>query len=277
LAGGGDSAAARIGEVWGFDCTYNGGDDTFWAGWAQAHPDARVYVYYIAKSKTEPLARSLGRLGGPNVVVRASRDARHDYVPITYWRERIEGAPFLTQRGGGSSPSVPPTTPPVPPSPATEADVDVGKLTHDQFLEFVGPHAKAAMAETGVPASVTVAQAILESGWGRHAIGRAKNLFGIKGRGPAGSVRATTREFVNGRWITQEANFAAYKTYAESIAEHARFFRRNRRYAEALRHVDDADRFAREIHRAGYATAPNYADALISLMRRHNLYRFDRR
>jgi flagellum-specific peptidoglycan hydrolase FlgJ len=155
-------------------------------------------------------------------------------------------------------------------------EVDVHRLTHSQFIEFVGQHARTAMAETGVPASVTVAQAIVETGWGRKTIGSARNLFGIKGRGPAGSVRAPTGEFINGRWITIEANFAAYNSYAESIADHARFFLRNRRYTEALRHTTDPDRFAREIHRAGYATAPNYADVLISLMRRYNLYRFDR-
>jgi flagellum-specific peptidoglycan hydrolase FlgJ len=56
-------------------------------------------------------------------------------------------------------------------------------MTKEQFIEFVGRNARRAMAETGVPASVTVAQAILETGWGKHTIGEAKNLFGIKGRG----------------------------------------------------------------------------------------------
>lgn len=69
------------------------------------------------------------------------------------------------------------------------------------------------MAETGVPAAVTVAQAIIETGWGKHTIGEAKNLFGIKGRGPAGSVRAPTREFINGQWVTVNADFAKYDSF----------------------------------------------------------------
>ena len=166
--------------------------------------------------------------------------------------------------------------PAAPARPVTPGGADVRAMTHDQFIEFVGQHAQGAMAQTKVPASVTVAQAIVESGWGKATIGTARNLFGIKGRGPAGSVQAPTKEFINGKWITVNAQFAAYDSFEQSILEHAQFFVRNRRYAEALRHTGDPDRFAREIHKAGYATAPNYADVLISLMRRYNLYRFDR-
>jgi len=166
--------------------------------------------------------------------------------------------------------------PAAPARPVTPGAVDVRAMTHEQFIDFVGQHARRAMAQTGVPASVTVAQAIVESGWGKATIGTARNLFGIKGRGPAGSAQAPTKEFIKGKWITVNANFAAYDSFEQSIHEHAQFFVRNRRYAEALRHTGEPDRFAREIHKAGYATAPNYADVLISLMRRYNLYRFDR-
>jgi flagellum-specific peptidoglycan hydrolase FlgJ len=60
----------------------------------------------------------------------------------------------------------------------------------------------------------------------------------------------------------------------QSITEHARFLLRNRRYARALQFKNDADVFAREIHEAGYATGPQYADVLIKFMRDCNLYRF---
>ena len=126
-----------------------------------------------------------------------------------------------------------------------------------------------------MPASVTVAQAILETGWGKHTVGEAKNLFGIKGRGPLGSVRARTREYVEGKYVMIEADFAKYESFEQSITEHARFFLRNRRYARALQFKNDPDAFVREIHKAGYATDPNYAEKLIKYMRDHNLYRFD--
>jgi hypothetical protein len=268
IAGGSDRALARLRECWGYDCTYNKGDDAFWAGWARAHPNARVYIYYIAGSPTARLAEALRDKRVPNAIVQPSRDRRHNYVPITHWKERIQGAPFLAARSGGA---VQPQ-----PGPAPAAPTDVTRMTKQGFIEFVGENAQRAKAATGVPASVTVAQAIVETGWGKHTIGAAKNLFGIKGRGPAGSVRAPTREYINGKWITVNADFAKYDSFEQSITEHARFFLRNRRYAPALKFKDDPDTFAREIHKAGYATAPNYAEALIALMRQHNLYRFDR-
>ena len=268
IAGGSDRALARLRECWGYDCTYNKGDDTFWAGWARARPNARVYIYYIAGSPTARLAEALRDKRVPNAIVQPSRDRRHNYVPITHWKERIQGAPFLVAGSGGA---VQPQ-----PGPAPAAPTDVTRMTKQEFIEFVGENARRAKAATGVPASVTVAQAIVETGWGKHTIGAAKNLFGIKGRGPAGSVRAPTREYINGKWITVDADFAKYDSFEQSITEHARFFLRNRRYAPALKFKDDPDTFSREIHKAGYATAPNYAEALIALMRQHNLYRFDR-
>lgn len=165
----------------------------------------------------------------------------------------------------------------IPPSiPTPGNSVDVKRMKQAQFIEFVGNSARQSMHETGVPASVTVAQAILETGWGKHTIGDAKNLFGIKGQGPAGSVLAPTKEYINGKWVTVNAKFAKYDSYEQSITEHAKFFLRNRRYAKAMQVKGNPDDFARAIHQAGYATAPNYADVLISLMKRYNLYRFDR-
>lgn len=98
LAGGGDRAFGRLRECWGYDCTYNKGDDSFWAEWAQAHSNAKVYIYYIAGSPTARLAEGLRSKRVPNAVVQPSRDGRHNYVPITHWKERIQGAPFLIVR-----------------------------------------------------------------------------------------------------------------------------------------------------------------------------------
>jgi flagellum-specific peptidoglycan hydrolase FlgJ len=131
-----------------------------------------------------------------------------------------------------------------------------------------------------VPASVTVAQAILESDWGRSRLARqGNNLFGIKAlgsaTGPAGVVSLGTWEVVNGSNIMIQAPFKAYYTLQQSIDDHAGFFTRNRRYAAALAVGDDAQAFARAIQDAGYATDPSYASKLIGLMDRYNLYRFD--
>lgn len=116
LAGGRHTALAKLRECWGFDCTYNRGDDTFWANWARLRSNAKVYIYYIAGSKTGPLSESLRKKGIVNAIVMASRDKRHNYVPITYWRERISGAGFLRSLK---------SSPPTPISPAVFSPIPV--------------------------------------------------------------------------------------------------------------------------------------------------------
>ncbi len=152
--------------------------------------------------------------------------------------------------------------------------------TEDRFLAAAVAAAQASQRETGVPASVTLAQAILESNWGRSQLAQqAKNYFGIKANGvpgPAGVVYIATWEHLNGRDITVQAAFRAYNSMEESFADHGRYLRDKPIYAQAMRHKDDARQFARLIHAAGYATDPGYADKLIRLMDRYNLYQYDR-
>jgi len=148
-----------------------------------------------------------------------------------------------------------------------------------EFIDTVGHAAQRSMKTTRVPASVTVAQAILESDWGRSRLARqGNNLFGIKALGtggPAGVVSMATWEHEDGDDIVVEARFKAYYTLEESIDDHGRFFTRNRRYTSALTVAEDARAFASAIQDAGYATDPGYASKLIKLMERYDLYRFD--
>ena len=149
-----------------------------------------------------------------------------------------------------------------------------------EFIDTVGAAAQRSRRTTGVPASVTVAQAILESDWGRSRLTRqGNNLFGIKAlggvTGPAGVVTLATWEYVDGANVIVQAPFKAYKTLEQSVDDHGAFFARNRRYAAALAVANDARAFARAIQDAGYATDPSYAAKLIGLMDRYNLYRFD--
>ncbi len=166
-------------------------------------------------------------------------------------------------------------------SSATEsealANYKGGKLSPTEFISMFGPVAKASMQETGVPASVTLAQAILETGWGGSTIGDAKNLFGIKGTGPAGSINTKTREVYSGQSVYITDGFRKYYTWQQSIDDHAQLVS-NGRYKSAWSQFQsdhNADAFARGIHNAGYATDPNYASSLISLMKQYNLYQWD--
>ena len=152
-----------------------------------------------------------------------------------------------------------------------------GKLPPAEFIALFGPVAQASMKETGVPASVTLAQAILETGWGGSTIGSAKNLFGIKGTGPAGTTVVSTQECYDGTYVTIKDGFRMYNNWQESIDDHAKLVS-NGRYKsawDAYQSNHDADAFARGIHNAGYATSPTYADNLISLMKQYNLYEWD--
>jgi Putative peptidoglycan binding domain len=95
LAVGRDRYAMQIRECWGFDCTYNRGDDAVWAQWARLHPAAKLYIYYIANSQTQALSLSLKRQNVPNVVVERSTARGHNWVPITHWKDRLQSAGFL--------------------------------------------------------------------------------------------------------------------------------------------------------------------------------------
>ena len=148
-------------------------------------------------------------------------------------------------------------------------------ITGDTFIDSIRDAAIASQRETGVPASVTIAQALIESGRGKSALTRlAKNYFGIKGDGPAGHVLMTTREVVQGQTIFIKAPFRAYHTAAESFVDHGRFFK-GQRYHQAMMVANDAHQFAREIQKAGYATDPNYAATLIKVIDKYDLTRFD--
>ena len=148
--------------------------------------------------------------------------------------------------------------------------------TGDAFLDRIAADAIKSQRNTGVPASVTMAQALLESDRGRSGLStKANNFFGIKGEGPAGHVTMPTKEHLNGRWVTVNANFRKYNSPSESFDDHGKFLRKNSRYANAFNHTGDAKQFAREIHKAGYATDPKYSDKLISIMKDYGLERFD--
>ena len=155
----------------------------------------------------------------------------------------------------------------------------MSNLTRQQFIEAVAPYAIVDMKKTGVPASLTIAQAILESADGNSTLAiQANNLFGMKGKGTAGSVRLPTKEFLNGEWVTIQADFRKYHHWGESINDHSNLFLNgvswNRNlYRGAI--GTDGITASREVAKAGYATDPNYAEKLISIIQSNNLLKYD--
>lgn len=148
----------------------------------------------------------------------------------------------------------------------------------------------------GVPGAVLVAQAVLESGWGRSGLARAASaLYGIKATAIWGGAVycGTTREWAYGKgWMVMPGThrvypsyraaaaagcapgtlFRAYPTDAANVRDYLQFFRDNPRYHPALRayaRSRDPRRFAYDIAAAGYATAPGYGRQLVKLMERY--------
>jgi len=141
--------------------------------------------------------------------------------------------------------------------------------TQSDFVRVHTQAAKAAEAQTGIPATFMVAQAAHESGWGQHQIRNADgssafNLFGIKaGSGWKGATTSiTTTEVEGGQARKVVAKFRAYASYEESFKDYAQLMKDNPRYAGVLAAGNNADGFAQGLQRAGYATDPAYADKL---------------
>ncbi|MDM0070915.1 flagellar assembly peptidoglycan hydrolase FlgJ [Variovorax sp. J31P207] len=144
----------------------------------------------------------------------------------------------------------------------------------DSFVNRMGASAQAASAASGVPAPLILAQAALESGWGKREIRaddgtQSFNLFGIKAdrswQGPV--VETTTTEYVDGEPQRIRAKFRAYGSYEEAFTDYARFMTRNPRYANVLA-TDDPTEAAHGLQRAGYATDPQYGQKLVRIMQK---------
>nr|WP_315253671.1 flagellar assembly peptidoglycan hydrolase FlgJ [uncultured Duganella sp.] len=143
------------------------------------------------------------------------------------------------------------------------------------FQEKLASHAEEASKATGIPAKFMLGQAALESGWGKREIkardgSSSHNLFGIKASADwkGKVVEATTTEYVNGKAQTKVERFRAYDSYADSFKDYAKLITSNPRYEKVLASAGDAASFAQGLQKAGYATDPNYANKLTSIIKR---------
>ncbi len=150
-------------------------------------------------------------------------------------------------------------------------------MNPSEFIMRLTSAAVASAKATGVPASITLAQAALESGWGESALAKTgNNLFGIKAdslwRGQ--TLTMNTKEFIKGHWVVVPALWRKYPSWQSSIDDHAAFLKQNPRY-KACFLCTTSPAFARALAQAGYATDPDYANKLIALMSKHQLQSFD--
>lgn len=163
---------------------------------------------------------------------------------------------------------------PTLPSVASPAVFD----TPESFVEHLRPIAEKFARELGVDANVLLAQSALETGWGQKMIRGANgetsfNLFGIKANDnwPGARANVSTLEFRDGAMHREVASFRAYRSYEESFADYVDLMKSQSRYAPALQHAADPSAYTEQLQRAGYATDPDYAEKIQSVMRSPSL------
>ena len=144
----------------------------------------------------------------------------------------------------------------------------------EQFVQSLKPYADKAAKALGIDSSILIAQAALETGWGKkvinNSLGSSNNLFNIKADNSwkGDKVATQTLEFHDNVPVKEKAAFRSYDSYEESFNDFVRFLNQNPRYQTTLSQNNNSESFIRGIHKAGYATDPNYADKVLQVKQR---------
>ncbi len=254
--------------------------------------ESRMYQSMLDQQMSLQLATRGGGVGLARVIERQLSATRETVTPpeggvpleVSIGRGFDAAASPRSTAASASGPAVPaaktaaalPAFAPTSVAPANLPNMPAGAGPR-AFVDKVWPQAVEASRVTGIPARFLVAQAALETGWGKHELKNADgspshNLFNIKaGRRWSGeTVSTTTTEYSNGVAGREYARFRAYGSYAESFQDYARLIRDNPRYAGVAGQVD-AVAFARGLQSAGYATDPLYADKLARIINGNTL------
>lgn len=142
------------------------------------------------------------------------------------------------------------------------------------FVNKIANDAKKINLKYKIPASILIAQAALESGWGRSVKNNA--YFGIKTHKSTGaSTTFTTTEVINGKKITMKDSFRAYANFSEAAEDYGKFLTTQPRYKSAFTHSKEPLKFADSLQQAGYATDPSYAKKLQSIITTYYLTEYD--
>jgi flagellum-specific peptidoglycan hydrolase FlgJ len=199
----------------------------------------------------------------------------------TQW-DRLTDGRYVSHAYVQTSKAIPACPPPVGPTAAAPS----GPLTivsNAAFLAAAAVPAQASQREFKVPASVTLAQAILESSWGKSGLSlNDRNYFGMKCFGSPGPIAVGCHDYKTNEcdltkcWQIVDS-FRVYASATDSFRDHGRQLSSMSRYAAAFQYTKDADRFAAEIHKGGYATDPQYTTKLVKIMTQYNLYQYDLR
>ena len=239
----------------------------------------------IAPMVVRQLERATGAaatpgIGGPLPLARPAQGFAIAQPALSQPAMSLQQTLQLAPASGGVSM---PASMPVAPLPSRALDAGKPSKTEDcgpatpldcsspqAFVRSLWPHAKKTADELGVSAKALIAQAALETGWGRKLVGgnsgaTSHNLFGIKATGWKGAkVASGTHEYVDGVRRNIRDSFRAYASAAESFADYAKLLGKER-YAQALGTGEDVHRFASALQKGGYATDPSYANKITAI------------
>jgi peptidoglycan hydrolase FlgJ len=180
---------------------------------------------------------------------------------------------LIRQLAGTAAPAPEATAPAATSAPAEQSAIRQPLSTSKEaFLRTLRPHAEQAAREIGVDPSALLAQAALETGWGRSMPCNAQgacsfNLFGIKAgsQWSGASVNVPTLEFESGIPVRKVERFRAYDSPADSFRDYAALIAGSSRYANARGTGDNVEAFAAALQQGGYATDPNYAQKIAAV------------
>ncbi|KZN55010.1 flagellar assembly peptidoglycan hydrolase FlgJ [Pseudoalteromonas luteoviolacea] len=221
-----------------------------------------------------------GSLGLADLIVQQLSPTKNGYMPASVVRTGADIQSDKIASGVNTAKSA-------EPKPGIEhADVaQKPKAVHEQSTDpksFEGPeefistlwdYAKSAAQKIGLNPAVMVAQAALETGWGKHVIAKPDgnssfNLFNIKAdsRWKGDSASKMTLEFEQGLPVKKQANFRAYESIKQSFNDYVDFLQSNPRYGDALKKAASPSDYLEALQQAGYATDPNYANKIKNVM-----------
>jgi peptidoglycan hydrolase FlgJ len=185
-------------------------------------------------------------------------------------------------RSGVKPGATPAQSAPAAQVPPTAANATVGATEQHSFIQRIAPYAEHAARALGVSTDALIAQAALETGWGRHlpggsGDGTSSNLFGVKagGRWQGDAVGAQTVEYTGAAAQTLQQPFRSYRSIEQSIADYVTLLQGSARYQQALGTGDDVAAFAAGLKHGGYATDPAYVEKLTATAGRVRALRAD--
>lgn len=214
-----------------------------------------------------------GGLGLTDLIVEQLSGTNPDYKPASIVRPDANldgmGRVYGKANDNVNQPSQKTST-----SPAIEQTKSQLFDSPADFVRSLLPQAEKALKGTPLKPLLLVAQAALETGWGKKVINKGDgsssfNLFGIKAdnRWQGEKANVQTLEFRDGMARKEQANFRAYGSLEESIKDYANFVTQSPRYSEAVKNAEDASKYFDSLQKAGYATDPQYANKVLGILK----------